>query len=65
MSVIKKEIKIALCKEFVSGGTHYILVPDLTKFYNIKIGLYQDTKDLGYFSVFEVSSNEDNNTEIN
>ena len=53
MEVIKKKILQALTTgktESFTGNT-YIIIPDLTKVYNIKFLLNQDVENLGFFDV--------------
>ena len=60
MEVIKKTILQAVTTGTTTGctGTCRIIIPDLTKIYNIKICLTQDTQDYGFFDVFiEVDDN--------
>ena len=53
MEVIKKKILQALTtgKTESSTGNTYIIIPDLTKVYNIKFLLNQDVENLGFFDV--------------
>jgi hypothetical protein len=36
----------------VTGGTGYIIVPDLTAIYNFKIGLTAELQDIGFFDAY-------------
>jgi len=54
MEIIRKTILQAVTtgttSSNVDGG--FIIVPDLTAIYNIKIGLVQDVNDVGFLSAF-------------
>jgi hypothetical protein len=42
-----------------SGGTGYIVVPDLAAVYNIKIGLTAEIRDIGFFDAYLVNTEEE------
>jgi len=56
MEVIKKTIRQAITTGTTSectGGTCYVIIPDLTVVYNLNFSITQENKDLGFFDVYE------------
>lgn len=54
MEIIRKTILQAVTTGTTSSNVDsgFIIVPDLTAIYNIKIGLVQDVNDVGFLSAF-------------
>jgi hypothetical protein len=56
MEVLKKTILQAVTTGITActgtTGTCYVIIPDLSVTYHLKIGLVQETIDLGFFDVF-------------
>jgi len=57
MEVIKKTILQAVTTGITActgtTGTCYVIIPDLSVTYHIKIGLIQEAIDLGFFDAFD------------
>jgi hypothetical protein len=56
MEVIKKIIRQAITTGTTAectGGTCYVIIPDLTVVYNFNFSITQENKDLGFFDVYE------------
>jgi len=53
MEVIKKTIQQVLITGITAttGGSKYIIIPDLSVVYHMKIGLVSVVKDIGFFDV--------------
>lgn len=56
MEIIKKRILQVLTTGMTAttGGNKYIIVPDLTAVYNMKIGLCSIVKDIGFFDTIPI-----------
>ena len=51
MEIIKKKFK--QIKKLIHDGNNYIIIPDETVTYNIKLLLTSDSKNFGFFNVYE------------
>lgn len=63
MEVIKKRILQAMTTGATTGcsGNCYVIIPDLTASYYIKICLTSDAKELGFFDVYVEDGGYDGN----
>lgn len=56
MELIKKTVNIAMTTGTTTGctgGTCFVIVPDLSAIYHFKISLSNDVQDIGFFDAYD------------